>query len=125
MGVSSLGYLGGKLTRKPGPIIDDITAGPGSLTVKVNGRNLSMRASFNIDGTDVSSSQVIVNGTESDGAQEEELLKTLTLVIAEPAARWQLTGRHEFTIINPDGQHAQWFYRLGIQNTNPSNHALG
>jgi hypothetical protein len=125
MGVSSLGYLGGKLTRKPGPIIDDITAGPGSLTVKVNGRNLSMRASFNIDGTDVSSSQVIVNGTESDGAQEEELLKTLTLVIAEPAARWQLTGRHEFTIINPDGQHAQWFYRLGIQNTNPSNQALG
>jgi hypothetical protein len=67
-----------------------------------------MRASFNIDGTDISSGLVTVNGTDPDGAQTEELFKTLTLVIAEPASRWQLTGRHEFTITNPDGQNAQW-----------------
>jgi hypothetical protein len=120
MGVSSFGYLGGKLARKPGPIIDDITASLGSLTLKINGRKLSTRASFNIDGTDVSSGLVTVNGTDPDGAQTDELFKTLTLVIAEPAARWQQTGRHEFTVTNPDGQNAQCFYRLGIQNANSS-----
>ena len=123
MGVSSFGYLGGKLARKPGPIIDDITATLGSLTLVINGRKLSTRASFNIDGTDVSSGLVTVSGTDLDGAQTEELFKTLTLVIAEPAARWQQTGRHGFTITNPDGQNAEWFYRLGIQNTNSSSPA--
>jgi hypothetical protein len=34
MGVSSFGYLGGKLARKPGPIIDDITATLGSFDLK-------------------------------------------------------------------------------------------
>ncbi len=34
MGVSSLGYLGGKLVRKPGPIINEITARVGSLICK-------------------------------------------------------------------------------------------
>ena len=123
MGVSSFGYLGGKLARKPGPIIDDITPTLGSLSLKINGRKLSTRASFNIDGTDVSSGLVTVSGTDPDGAQTEELFKTLTFVIAEPAPRWQQTGRHEFTITNPDGQNAQWFYRLGIQNTNSNSPA--
>jgi hypothetical protein len=123
MGVSSFGYLGGKLARKPGPIIDDITATLGSLTLKISGRKLSAHASFNIDGTDVSSGLVTADGTDPDGAQTDGLFKTLTLVIAEPAARLQQTGRHEFTITNPDGQNAQWFYRLGIQNTNSNEQA--
>jgi hypothetical protein len=123
MGVSCFGYLGGKLARKPGPIIDDITASPGGLTLKINGRKLSTRAGFNIDGSDVSSNMVNVSGSDPDGAPADELFKTLTLVITEPAARWQLTGRHDFTISNPDGQTAQWFYRRGIQSANSSEHA--
>ena len=123
MGVSCFGYLGGKLVRKPGPILDGITASSGSLTLKINGRKLSTRANFNIDGSDVSSDTVTVNGSDPDGAPAEELFKTLTLVIAQPAPRWQLTGRHEFTITNPDGQNAQWFYRRGMQTGNSTDQA--
>jgi hypothetical protein len=48
MGVSSAGYLGGKLARKPGPVIDQIMAqsGAGRLTLVVVGRCLSKNAGF-------------------------------------------------------------------------------
>ena len=57
MGVSSAGYLGGKLVRKPGPVIDTILAQAQpqgqSLTLEVIGRCLSRNASFQIDDADV------------------------------------------------------------------------
>jgi hypothetical protein len=118
MGVSSFGYLGGKLTRKPGPIIDEIIATLGSLTLQINGRKLATHACFNIDGTVLTSAQVTASGTDPEEAHPQELFKTLTLVIAAPFPKWQLPGRHEFTITNPDGQNAEWFYRLGIETKN-------
>ena len=47
MGVSSAGYLGGKLARQPGPIIDEIIAISGSLVLEIHGRFLSRDASLN------------------------------------------------------------------------------
>src|SRR5262249_40584438 len=49
MGASSAGYLGGKLARKPGPVIDSIIAQEGSIILKIVGRCLSRDASFLID----------------------------------------------------------------------------
>ena len=41
------------------------------------------------------------------------LFKTLTLKIAEPDPKWQFVGvKHNFRIINPDGQEAEWFYTI-------------
>jgi hypothetical protein len=53
MGVSSAGYLGGKLARRPGPVIDSVVAQQGSLIVEIRGRRLSRRARFEIDGHEV------------------------------------------------------------------------
>jgi hypothetical protein len=49
MGISSAGYLGGKLVRRPGPIIDTIVAQQGTLVIDIQGSNLSQNASFMID----------------------------------------------------------------------------
>jgi hypothetical protein len=77
MGVSSAGYLGGKLARKPGPVIDNIVTAPAAITsastvtapatgaattpastptaiiaqlvLKISGASLSQDASFKVD----------------------------------------------------------------------------
>ena len=54
MGVSSAGYLGGKLARKQGPVIDSIDATLGSLIFAIYGHGLSRTASFEIDGKPLS-----------------------------------------------------------------------
>jgi len=53
MGVSSAGYLGGKLARKPGPVIDSVVAQHGSLVLEIVGRCLSRDASFLIEDAPV------------------------------------------------------------------------
>lgn len=53
MGVSTAGYLGGKLARKPGRILDSVVAHLGSVVIDIKGRNLSHDATIQIDGQDV------------------------------------------------------------------------
>ena len=53
MGISSFGYLGGKLARKPGLVISRIEAETGSLTLTIQGSSLSADATFKIDDADV------------------------------------------------------------------------
>ena len=53
MGASSAGYLGGKLARRPGPVVDTVVADEGSLVLEVRGRRLSRNATFEIDGEEV------------------------------------------------------------------------
>lgn len=114
MGVSSAGYLGGKLARKPGPIIDEILAKLGSLELTLKGRNLSKDASLIIDGDEVSSDNI-------DGPPvmipDEELPSTtmgkeLRFKIKDPKPEWLTDGR-KLTLINPDGQKAVWAYQVG------------
>ena len=114
MAISSFGYLGGKLARKPGPIIDEIAASVGSLIVEIRGRKLSKTAGFKIDTADVKVTDTTITGADGDDdSQSSDLFKTLTLKIAEPDPAWQFVGvRHNFRIINPDGQEAEWFYTI-------------
>jgi hypothetical protein len=135
MGISALGYLGGKLARKPGPIIDEIAAQAGSLTLDIRGRFLSQEASFRIDDTPitvsldnpapsvpaptpqavaavsgtppVSDARLVVLRRQSDA--DPTLAVELRLVITDgvKADLWK-TGTHTLTLANPDGQVAVW-----------------
>lgn len=114
MGISSFGYLGGKLARKPGPVISKIEAETGSLTLTIQGSSLSPDATFKIDDADVPPN-CLNNTAHPDGKPEvvetsdqPGFAKVLRLVI-EPTGpvmeKW-LTGDHMLTVTNPDGQKA-------------------
>jgi hypothetical protein len=66
MGISSFGYLGGKLASKPEPIIDEIAASVGSLIVEIRGRKLSRTAGFKIDSADVKVTDATITGADPD-----------------------------------------------------------
>ena len=114
MGISSAGYLGGKLARKPGPNVSQIEAVQGSLTLTIHGSGLSPDATFKIDNEDLKPGQLsdqehpkgkpIVD--END--DQPGFAKILRLVISTPNEEWTTPTKHQFTIINPDGQKAVW-----------------
>jgi hypothetical protein len=128
MGVSSAGYLGGRLARKAGPIIDDIMATVSSLTLEIHGRNLSQDASFQIDGADVTLDMIAAGASSDhrpkivakDDTQDAGFAKILSLTLDSPKTAW-LTRKsdpsenlrtHTLSIINPDGQCADWTYSI-------------
>ena len=140
MGISSAGYLGGKLARKPGPVIDNITGEIGSLTLTLYGHCLSADASFFIrpvgmapadeaESAEVSSSEpasgaegveVEIKPEQLDGkpevrerddpAGDKMLAKRLLVKIKDPVPEAWTTGKPELTIVNPDGQRATWWF---------------
>jgi hypothetical protein len=130
MGVSSAGYLGGKLTRKPGPVIRNIvldkTAGQ---TIVIQGENLSRDGDFLIDGkklpivvaaktktpdgTPVAADakgkgdatvETMVQSKDQDGATDKSFASELTIKIDEQIGVDVRTGDHMFRIVNPDSQ---------------------
>lgn len=120
MGVSSAGYLGGKMARNPGPVINQITAtvARNHLVFKLAGRCLSNEATFEFgpDGTGTSRRIPLpaIEGEAPKGIEPEEtgmeptLFKSLDLEIKNPWAGSMLgkTRSGELTILNPDGQKA-------------------
>jgi hypothetical protein len=113
MGISSFGYLGGKLARKPGPVISKIEAEAGSLVLTIQGSCLSPDGTFKIDDTDVPLT-ALNNNAHPDGKPEivensdqPGFAKVLRLVIepTDATQKW-LSGAHTLTLINPDGQKA-------------------
>ncbi|HEX2570377.1 MAG TPA: hypothetical protein VH877_12540 [Polyangia bacterium] len=114
MGISAFGYLGGKVARKAGPVIDtivpnvqrDTTGQPAQLQLTIQGRSLSKDASIQIDTQDAPLAQVT-----SDARATEAEASTLTVNLPTPQAQW-VTGDHEVTVINDDGQRAVWKYTL-------------
>jgi hypothetical protein len=129
MGISSAGYLGGRMARSAGPVIDDILASIAPLTLEIHGRNLSRDASFQVDGEDVKLDMLAPGPAQDrrpevvasdDQAQDPNIAKILKVTIASPNSGW-LTNKsdpapdkrdHLFTVINPDGQRADWKYAL-------------
>jgi hypothetical protein len=122
MGVSSAGYLGGKLARKPGPVIQEILPVRSSLKLTIRGRNLSRDASFRIGDDIVRSDQVSGDAQEAKpkileaeaDPVDKTMAKTIELTIKEPLDEW-LKDDVELTIINPDGQKASRSYKFKAQ----------
>jgi hypothetical protein len=114
MGISSMGYLGGKIARKPGPIIDEIVGTVGSLRLSITGRKLSKDASVQIDGREYGKAEADISPAEPDDAQgtETDFFKRLEVSISKPQAEQTTSGRHRVKVINPDAQEAEWFYVL-------------
>lgn len=111
-GVSAAGYLGGKLARTPGPIIDEIMAKVGSVQFSIMGHNLAADAVVEIEDTSVA--QFLdatlhpdhrANATDIVGSAE--LAKTLELKLVSAPPQW-LKDTLKFTVTNPDGQQATW-----------------
>ena len=117
MGVSSFGYLGGKLARKPGPVITQIVASVSSLSLEIHGKTLSPDATFRIDDVDVLPNQldrsIHPNGRPKVEVPDEqtEYAKVLRLVIKEFSSEW-LEGEHKLVLSNPDGQRAEWPFEV-------------
>ncbi len=125
-GISSLGYLGGKLARKPGPAISSISKAiydQDKLRLLISGSNLSKDANFNIeidktDTEDGKSKSTINLPREGDfeaniieaEVNDSSLAKILEIKIpnAETNGYFNNKDNYQLTIYNPDGQFAVW-----------------
>jgi hypothetical protein len=125
MGISSLGYLGGKLGRKPGPVIDQIEPNPKAaasatnlLTLTISGQKLSQDASLRIDdeevtrATQATDEQAMLKVADSPKNDQKEFCKKLVFDITKPKAAWIKAGKHKVTLTNDDGKAASWDYEL-------------
>lgn len=130
-GISALGYIGGKVVRPAGPRITSIaakaTASNLDLTVTGSGLSVSPTAILYIDTAKVTPDQLtdptppsgsgpapaknpaLIEGDKEAGESDYATKLQLTLYNVPPG--W-LTGTHDFTIVNPDGQKAVAQYSL-------------
>ena len=98
MGVSSLGYLGGKLVRKAGPVIRQVLPSEKPGGIRIIGTNLSRHAQVQLGGDALPASRVVVPGGDAEFVHE---LVTSGMSSASAAA---ITIR----VTNPDGQSAEF-----------------
>jgi hypothetical protein len=131
MGISSAGYLGGKLARKPGPVIAVLSVAnvtmagenlPNQyvppegvvartlpvLTVNLKGENLDPKAKIKVDGQPLRGDQFwITDGTPNPQTQFCEELN----VSLDDAATY-LEGSHTLTVVNSDAQAADAMFPI-------------
>ncbi len=135
-GVSSAGFLGGKLVRGPGPVISEVLVTGGSLAFTIYGRNLDRFARFEINGKSIMSlltrepgrpgTQRAGRGDDNgdhtlraetlepeSGARSKGFAKSLKVVLHRPADEWlryqdAAPDEFELTVINEDGQRAAY-----------------
>lgn len=117
MGVSSAGYLGGKLARKPGPKITEIKVTPTpaappaapTMTLEITGEHLSRNAKLLIGADEIGTADYAANGAPvATGGADPDFATLLTVTLKNDKGgveRWA-AGKHEFTVINTDGQRA-------------------
>jgi hypothetical protein len=110
MGVSAGGYLAGKITRPPGPIIRNIAWDSANNEITIQGENLSSEADFWIDDTklpiDPRAQQNLVKPTPQDQAADRTFCSQLKITITSVAGLDLRTGDHIFRIMNKDGQYS-------------------
>lgn len=125
MGFSSLGYLGGKTVRKPGPVIkkisipqgkgiieasatdapkppDGVTATGTLLTINLEGENLDPKANVKVDNKLLGGYQFWITGTTSD--PQSGFCTQMTATLNDASA--YLEGERNLTLVNSDGQAA-------------------
>jgi hypothetical protein len=110
MGVSATGYLAGKVTRPPGPVIRNIAWDKTAQQLITQGENLSKNADFFVDGKMlpiVNGQDNLVTATPQEQASDRSFCSELKIKIITSAANLDLsTGDHIFRIVNKDAQFA-------------------
>lgn len=124
MGLSSAGYLGGKLVRGPGPsvrsldvirkAVDDKGVGP-VLQFMLTGDNLHADASFQLDDEHIPVAQVKTDAKTPEPGGNPKMCSALGVVITKVANRY-FDGTHTLTITNPDSQAAVVRYGATIES---------
>jgi hypothetical protein len=119
MGISSAGYIGGKLARKAGPTITAVTAvgNADELKLDIKGVGLSQNANFSIGDDVVPPAQIqgdknlpeIVQKDDTNSEQGFATLLRLNIVSPKPA--W-LGADAKVTVTNPDRQAAAAKYSV-------------
>lgn len=105
MGISSVGYLAGKVTRKPGPVLKAIEISSVSpFTICLQGENLAKNATVTVDGKQLRSDEFSIEGTPVDQAPDPAFCSEVQVTLL--AATAYLEGEHTLTLINGDGQAA-------------------
>jgi len=123
MGISSAGYLGGKVVRKPGPVINLLSvtavtpaaagppATPAVMTMNLTGENLASDATVNVDDQAMRKDQYSINPLKrQDQAPDPSFCTELTLTLND--ATKYLEGVHSLTLTNGDGQAAQMSFPM-------------
>jgi len=109
MGLSSAGYLGGKLARKAGPIIQRLEVADGSVVLKIFGQHLSVQPRILVDSVEIARENIAV--LEPDSDDPNEFAKGLKVTVPEATAKtrdeWFSQARM-VAIINADSQRAEW-----------------
>jgi len=109
-GVSAFGFLGGKMTRKPGPVIDSVVAkvdkdGP-TLTIEAAGRNLASDGTATIAGKDLSQlGPDSLKPEVTPGADGQRV--QLRIVLEGPDLTGLPLDKLPLSFKNPDGQLAE------------------
>jgi len=123
MGISSAGYLGGKVVRKPGPVISLLSvtavtpaaAGPppvpAVMTIHLQGDNLASDASISVDDQTMRKDQYSINPTKpQDQAPDSSFCTELVLTLND--ATKYVEDVHTLTLTNGDGQAAQMSFPM-------------
>jgi hypothetical protein len=106
MGVSSIGYLAGKVVRKPGPVIKTYEPVPlpnTSGTVRILGENFSPRAQVWLNGVVIGVGQITAGPAQAPDSEFVAELK-INLPNGIPAAA---PGVAAVKLVNGDGQSAE------------------
>jgi hypothetical protein len=106
MGLSSAGYLGGKLVRGPGPVIEQVTVQTDAgVVLLIKGQHLSKQAFVWFDGVQQPTEKV--TSTADDPDQPLKFATELQLTLDMTLADWRAKN-HSITVVNPDAQRADW-----------------
>jgi hypothetical protein len=111
MGVSAGGYLAGKVTRPPGPVIRNIAWDTDKKMLVVQGENLSDQGDYFIDGKKLpiiidAATKLITSTPQEQGSDRSFCSELRITILTEKAGLDLTTGDHVFRIVNKDAQFA-------------------
>jgi hypothetical protein len=121
MGVSTVAYVGGKVTRQAGPVIKAVAfdADHGNPVIVLQGENLSTDADFLLDGAklpivaeadkvaaNLAKDQPLVVAKPQANASDRSFSSELRIILVSTKVTLA-KGPHRFKIVNKDGQFAE------------------
>jgi hypothetical protein len=103
MGISSGGYLAGKMARSAGPIIGRVRVSSGSVVLTIDGKRLSRDAVILVDDAQPE----LAPSVSATDLGNTGFARALTVTLEGDADKWK-EQPHSITVINTDCQRAEW-----------------